>query len=189
MKGRCSVGSSVVASEVRQGLATSLDERDHAGVRLVDLIGRRRLAWYALARRMLDDAHAAEDCVQEALAVAWVHRADVRDERALEAWVRRILVRAVGARRRKRTDLPISSSSAAPTAVEDDVLDRWTLRQAIAMIEALPARQRTAVLDRLLDDRPYASIAVRMGCHEATARSLVRCGLERVRPELRTLVD
>ena len=138
---------------------------------------------------MLGDPHAAEDCVQEALEVAWAHRTEVRDARALDAWVRRILVRVVAARRRMPTDLPVSSAGAAVRAcMEDDVLDRWTLRQAIAMIEALPSRQRSAVLARLLDDRPYAVIAAGMGCREATARSLVRCGLQRVRPQLHALV-
>jgi RNA polymerase sigma factor (sigma-70 family) len=152
------------------------------------LIDARRLAWYGLARRITPDPQLAEDCLQQALLLAWRHRAQLRDAGAADAWVRRILVRTARGARAGAFTTPLELPS-RPGVVEERVLDRWSLAQAAALIEALPPRQRRAVLDRLVEDLPYSSIAERLGCTEATARSLVRFGLAHVRPRLRQAIS
>lgn len=153
---------------------------------LAALIAERRLAWYALARRIVGDPAAAEDCLHDALLLAWRHRGDLRDPGAAEAWVRRIVTRVAMAHQGARF-ASLSDETAASTATEDIALNRWTAAQAVALIEALPPRQRHAVLARLIDDQPYESVAERLGCTDTTARSLVRFGLAAVRPRLRRL--
>jgi RNA polymerase sigma-70 factor (ECF subfamily) len=151
------------------------------------LLESRRLAWYGLVRRQLRDPAAAEDALQEGLLLAWRHVDEVRDPATMEAWVRQVLVRFARRQTRQSADLPCTENRVNATAVEDRVLQRWSLAQAVAMIEALPPRQRAAVLRRCAHDEPYAAIASALACTEATARSLVRFGLSRVRPALRQL--
>lgn len=154
--------------------------RSATDAQFATLVANRQLAWYALSRRILRDPRAAEDALQEALLLAWQNRHQLRDAEALDAWIRRIVTR-VSLRRRESPPSPLAAEMPGPGVVESQVLDRWAARQAIAVIEALPPRQRAAVFSRLLEDRPYPSIAERLGCTEATARSLVRWGLQRVR--------
>ena len=58
----------------------------------------------------------------------------------------------------------------------------------IAAVRQLPPKQRTAVVQRYLLDRPYAEVATVVGCSEDAARQNVRAGLQRLRDELATEV-
>lgn len=151
------------------------------------LIRERRLGWYALARSSVSDPQLAEDCLQEALLLAWRHRHQVRDAARLDAWVRRILLRICRHHRASRAEEPLVLETAS--AAEDEALSRWSAGTAIALIEALPPRQRAAVLGRLVEDLPYSSIATGLECSEATARSLVRFGIHRLRPAVRAAIE
>jgi RNA polymerase sigma factor (sigma-70 family) len=53
-----------------------------------------------------------------------------------------------------------------------------------AAVRALPPKQRSAVVQRFLLDRPYAEIAETLECSEDAARQSVRAGLQRLRREL-----
>src|SRR5947209_10571040 len=101
------------------------------------LLESRRLAWYGLVRRQLGEHAAAEDALQDALLLAWRHLDQVRDPGALDAWVRQILVRTARRLRGQSKDAPLEESRRA-TEVEERVLQRWALAQAVALIEALP---------------------------------------------------
>jgi len=58
----------------------------------------------------------------------------------------------------------------------------------LAAVRELPPKQRTAVVQRYLLDRPYAEVAAVVGCSEDAARQNVRAGLQRLRHELATEV-
>jgi RNA polymerase sigma-70 factor (ECF subfamily) len=66
-----------------------------AGLEADDAVRRLLVAGLPQARRlatyMLRDPHDAEDAVQEAAALAWSRRRDLRDPQAVEAWFSRIL--------------------------------------------------------------------------------------------------
>jgi RNA polymerase sigma factor (sigma-70 family) len=62
--------------------------------------------------------------------------------------------------------------------------DRLADAELWAAVRALPPKQRTAVVQRHLLDRPYAEVAEVIGCSEAAARQSVRAGLARLRQEL-----
>lgn len=53
-----------------------------------------------------------------------------------------------------------------------------------AMLEQLPDEQRTAVRARILEERSYADVALRIGVSEATARKRVSRGLATLRERL-----
>jgi RNA polymerase sigma factor (sigma-70 family) len=59
-------------------------------------------------------------------------------------------------------------------------------RQALV---ALPGRERTAVVSRVLDGRGYAEVAALLDCSEPTARQLVSRGLRRVRAVLAAFLE
>ena len=149
-----------------------------------DACTRYRMSWYAAARRILVDPAEAEDCVQEALLAAWRHRHQLRDPAAVGSWVRVIVTRSALQRRAgRRSTVAISDEQADSQTLESVVLLRFEAAQAIALVEALPPRQRKAVLARLIDQTEYSALARSMSCSEATARSLVRHGLTRVRQQ------
>ena len=58
------------------------------------------------------------------------------------------------------------------------------MRRWWAPSRELPPKQRTAVVQRYLLDRPYAEVAAVVGCSEAAARQNVRAGLQRLRERL-----
>jgi RNA polymerase sigma factor (sigma-70 family) len=51
-------------------------------------------------------------------------------------------------------------------------------------VRRLPPKQRSAVVQRYLLDRPYAEIAAVIGSSEDAARQNVRAGLQRLRQEV-----
>jgi RNA polymerase sigma factor (sigma-70 family) len=51
-------------------------------------------------------------------------------------------------------------------------------------VRRLPPKQRSAVVQRYLLDRPYAEIAAVIGASEDAARQNVRAGLQRLRQEV-----
>ena len=51
-------------------------------------------------------------------------------------------------------------------------------------VRRLPPKQRSAVVQRYLLDRPYAEVAETLGCSEDAARQNVRAGLQRLRQEV-----
>lgn len=53
-----------------------------------------------------------------------------------------------------------------------------------ALVAALPAEQRDALIARVVDERPYAEIAVQLGCSEMVVRQRVSRGLARLRTGL-----
>jgi DNA-directed RNA polymerase specialized sigma24 family protein len=51
-------------------------------------------------------------------------------------------------------------------------------------VAGLPPKQRSAVIQRYVLDRPYAEIAGVIGCSQDAARQNVRAGLRRLRQEV-----
>ena len=128
--------------------------------------------------RIVRQKEAAEDAFQDALAVIWKKRDAVARHPNPQALILKMTVAAAcdACRRRRRRlahEIPglaeDRSADAAPPvtkAAEDRVL-RAEILEAIAR---LPERQATAVLLRVVEERPYEEIAAAMGCTEATVR-------------------
>jgi len=62
--------------------------------------------------------------------------------------------------------------------------DEGDEEQVSALLDDLPELQREAVVSRVLQERPYAEIAVGMACSEAVVRQRVRRGLLTLRNRL-----
>jgi RNA polymerase sigma factor (sigma-70 family) len=126
--------------------------------------------------------HDADDCFQETFIAALRAYPRLRADSNLRGWLFTIAHRKVvdHARRRARQAVPVAEPPEVGTLDPDRLADRdlWDA------VRALPPKQRTAVVQRYLLDRPYAEVAEVIGCTEAAARQNVRAGLRSLRAGL-----
>lgn len=130
--------------------------------------------------------HDGADCFQEAVISALRAYPRLHHAGNLRGWLFTIAHRKVvdHARRAGRSPVPVADVPDVAVADAPPVGDA-ALRSAV---RGLPPKQRTAVVQRYLLDRPYAEVATVVGCSEDAARQNVRAGLARLRQELATEV-
>jgi RNA polymerase sigma factor (sigma-70 family) len=131
--------------------------------------------------------HDGADCFQETVISALRAYPALRHADNLRGWLFTIAHRKVvdHARRVGRTAVPVADP---PEVVAADDLRLDGDAALLAAVRQLPPKQRTAVVQRYLLDRPYAEVAAVVGCSEDAARQNVRAGLQRLRQELATEV-
>lgn len=128
--------------------------------------------------------HDGADCFQETVISALRAYPDLRHRDNLRGWLFTIAHHKVvdHARRATRSAVPVAEPPEVP------VLDRSGDGLADAAlwrsVQALPPKQRSAVVQRYLLDRPYAEVAAVIGCSEDAARQNVRAGLARLRQDI-----
>ena len=128
---------------------------------------------------VLGDPEAAADIAQDVAVQALRHRASLRDETALDAWIHRIAARAAlkAARRdRSRRAAELAAVAARSGAREDEQLG-----PALAALAALPPRERAALTLRYVHDLDDDAIAAALGCRRGTVWSLLSRGRARLR--------
>jgi RNA polymerase sigma-70 factor (sigma-E family) len=136
------------------------------------------------------DRHDAEDLVQSALAHAYVRWGRIRDPRATEAYVRRILFRMAFRRSRRKasTEVPVgepaASSEVRGGAVPmDSVTDRLSVWP---LLQGLSSQQRAVVILRYYEDLTDDQIAEVLGCAPGTVKSHGNRALRSLRGTLAT---
>jgi len=153
-----------------------------------ELAERYRAEILAYLVRLLGDAHEAEDACQEALLRA--HRAFDRlgADANCRAWLYRIATNTAvdAARRRARraartVDADVDGIPAAAAVSPED---REHLRAVARAVEALPPRQRGALMLRQFQGLGYAEIAASLGGNEAAARANVYQAIRKLRTAL-----
>ncbi len=154
------------------------DERESAFRELVDQRGD------ALARTaylLAGDWGRGEDLLQSALATTWTHWGSLREPAAAEAYVRRCMARLATAwwRRRWRGEVPTGELPEAAGPSPYDAVD--TAATVVEALNALPARQRAALVLRYFDDLSEAETAAVLGCSVGTVKSATARGLQRLR--------
>lgn len=160
--------------------------RDHDD-EFAEFVVLRSPALHRTAYLMVGDRGLAQDLLQEALTKTYVAWPRLRDRSKAEAYARKaVTTTAIGWYRRRQW----SSERAAerlPDSTqpghEDQVADQEWLWQAL---QALPPRQRAALVCRFYDDLSEADTAAVMGCAPGTVKSQVSAGLNRLRRELRS---
>jgi RNA polymerase sigma-70 factor (ECF subfamily) len=137
---------------------------------------------FRLAARLLGDEAEAEDVLQEAYVRAYDAIAGVGFDRKarVETWLYRIVANgaldALRSRRRARARTVVAARSQAdPADTEERLAARSALRRLGALLEGLPADQRTALVLKELEGLPSREIALVLGCSEgAVEQRLVR---------------
>jgi RNA polymerase sigma-70 factor (sigma-E family) len=145
-------------------------------------LDERQLPLLRLAIALCGSRAAAEDVLQEVLLRAYVQWARISVLESPYGYVRKMLVNEhLSWRRRLIRQIPRAEieSEVAPDPAEriagrDELLRR---------VDALPARQRTAVILRYFEDLDDAEIARLMVCDPVAVRSYVSRGLKALRVE------
>jgi RNA polymerase sigma factor (sigma-70 family) len=126
--------------------------------------------------------HDGADCFQETVISALRAYPGVRNDENLRGWLFTIAHRKVIdlARRNSRHAIPMGDPPDTGHLERDPTGDD----ELWAAVRRLPPKQRSAVVQRYLLDRPYAEVAETLGCSEDAARQNVRAGLRRLREEV-----
>jgi RNA polymerase sigma-70 factor (ECF subfamily) len=142
--------------------------------------------------RRTSDPELAADLTAEVFAAALGAAGRFRPgERPAIAWLYGIAAHKLAdSRRRGRVEASARKRlSLEPLVLEDEDIARIEQlaggddneARLQAAVEALPSRQRDAVLARIVDERPYAEIASAMSCSELVVRKQVSRGLRNLR--------
>ncbi|CCH35444.1 SigE family RNA polymerase sigma factor [Actinosynnema sp. NPDC047251] len=151
-------------------------ERDREFSEFVDA---RALVLRRTAYLLCGDWHRAQDLVQTALTKLYIAWPRVRRDGAVDAYVRKILVRAAiddsrrGFRSRETVVESLPDSAAPDTAPAD-----FDVRDALA---ALPPGQRAVVVLRYWEDLSVTETARLLGRTEGTVKSQAAKGLAALR--------
>lgn len=132
--------------------------------------------------RIVRDPEDAKDALQEALATIWKRYGKVERHANPRALILRICLNAaydVLRRRIRRNRIlhsnPVSQLELDPaTCMGDRLSERERQAEILEAIRHLSAKQAQAFLMRILHEESYDTIAVALGCSEATARTHVK---------------
>lgn len=149
----------------------------------------------ATLRRKLGDAELAADLTAETFCQALLNAHRFQDTGGPAAgWVLGIARHAalrtwergrVEDRGRRRLGVERVAFSDASLERVEALVDSAALGNPVMRaLEALPERQREAIREHLLSDRPYPDVAARLGVPAATVRQRVSRGLARMRTNL-----
>lgn len=138
---------------------------------------------YRTALGVVREPALAADVTQEAYVAAYRHRRRYRGDAPSSAWLHRIVVnQALSALRRRRATPPMGDFS--PWTAPDDAgvtVARMALLQAL---DALPARQRAAVILRYYHDYDYATTARVLNTTSTNVGAMLSRALDRLRHAL-----
>ena len=167
-----------------------------------ELFVRQNLpAMLAVARRLLGDAGAAEDCVQEAFVKAF-QAIDTFEQRSrLATWLHRITVnQALTRLRQRRNEEPPLADHLLPdfdrlgfrieprwdSVPADELLDRQKIQEHVrAKISELPESYRSVLVLRDLEELSTAEVARMLDTSEGN----VKVRLHRARSALKVLLE
>jgi RNA polymerase sigma-70 factor (sigma-E family) len=154
----------------------------------------RRDAVRRTAYLLCGDWHRADDHAQAAFVALHRHWRRIRDRDALDAWMRKTLVRTVVDesrrpwRRERSTEDPVVTTAVADRAdgPADSVVTRHVLVDGLRVV---PPRQRAVLVLRFLEGLDVAATAEVLGCSEGTVKSQTAHGLAALRAALGDALD
>ena len=138
----------------------------------------------AVAFLILRDRPAAEDVVIETLLTAFERAGQVRDDRALRAWLLRIATnKALSVRRTESrvVRLDVVPDGAGTRDLARDATERIVLLDGIG---SLPIQMRAAVVLRYYADLSVEDVAAALGKSPNTIKAQLQTALDRLRVHL-----
>ena len=142
---------------------------------------------YRYCRALLSDPDEAQDALQNTMAAALRALPGEEREIALRPWLYRIAHNeAMTMVRRRPAPTPaIAADDLVAPSAQVGLEQRERMREMVSDLEALPDRQRGALVMRELSGLSYAEIASALGSAEATARQTVHEAREAMRESKR----
>lgn len=162
------------------------DEKDFA-----EYFAARRDAVRRSAYLLCGDWHRADDLAQTAFVALHRRWRKIRDRGALDAYVRRTLVRAVidESRRPWRRERFVEEMPERPSS-DGEVGDSVATRSALLNgLREVPPRQRAVLVLRFLEGLDVAATAEALKCSEGTVKSQTARGLTALREALGDTLD
>jgi RNA polymerase sigma-70 factor (sigma-E family) len=139
------------------------------------------------------DWHRADDLAQTAFVRLHRRWSSVRDPRAIDAYLRKTLVRVMidetrrpWRRERFVAEAPEPEARSGDPGHADEVVTRHTLVDALRRV---PPRQRAVLVLRFLEGLDVAATAETLGCREGTVKSQTAHGLTALRTVLGGALD
>ncbi len=166
-----------------------MDQRDEQ--EFAEYFAARREAVRRTAFLLCGDWHRADDFAQTAFVALHRRWRKVRDKQALDAYVRRTLVRAVidESRRPWRRERFVDEVPETPST-DGEIADSVATREAlVAGLKRVPPRQRAVLVLRFLEGLDVSAAAEALGCSEGTVKSQTSRGLEALREALGDTID
>jgi RNA polymerase sigma-70 factor (ECF subfamily) len=138
---------------------------------------------YSIGRRILRDASAAEDAVQETLIRCWRDLRSLRDPERFEPWLHRLLVNACydQARRKRRLDVAVTDIRADQADPADDYAAVAQRDELERLFLQLPVEHRAAVVLTHYVGLSALEAARILGVPPGTVYSRVHYGLRTMR--------
>ncbi|MGH4013559.1 MAG: SigE family RNA polymerase sigma factor [Pseudonocardiaceae bacterium] len=159
-----------------------------------DYFAARRDAVRRTAYLICGDWHRADDLAQTAFVALHRRWRKIRDRAALDAYVRRTLVRAAidESRRPWRREHPVEMlpEPVGAAAARDTVGDAVATRSALVDgLQQVPPRQRAVLVLRFLEGQSVTDVATILNCSEGTVKSQTARGLDTLRAVLGDALD
>lgn len=139
--------------------------------------------------RIVRDPDEAADTLQEALATTWKKLDRVRAHPNPHAFILKICIDAAYDTLRKRQrhhtqedpEVLHKVKASSDGSVSDKMIRKEIENEILHAVSRLPRKQASAVLMRIVQDEPYENIAIALGCSEATVRTHVLRGRDRLK--------
>ncbi|KRE96067.1 RNA polymerase subunit sigma-70 [Nocardioides sp. Soil774] len=164
-----------------------MTRRDPAA--FAEFVAARSAALHRTAYLMVGERGLAQDLLQEALTKTYVAWPRLRDPGKAEAYTRKAITTTAITwyRRRSWGERP---TAAFPEREHADHVDDLTIREVLwEALQALPPRQRAAIVLRFYEDLSEARTAEVLGCAPGTVKSQVSAGLRKLRDHLGERAD
>lgn len=163
---------------VRRARAGDRDAYDVLMTSVVDQL-------YRIARLVLRDYDSAEDAVQEALVRSWRDLPALRDPDRFEAWLNRILLRAIADESRRRQRFGLSMTVVRLEPASPDSTGAFADRDEIARVfDHLSIEHRTIVVLHHYLGMTVDEAATTIGVPVGTAKSRLHYATEALRAAL-----
>ena len=139
--------------------------------------------------RIVRNADVAEDCLQDALAVVWKKRFQIRLHSNPQALILKICLNAACdslrrlERMQRQTNLSQLDNAPAPPGHDADrnLAEREIAEQVQQAIRRLPRKRALAVMMRLIQEESFEAIAQALDCSEVTVRIHISKGRAQLR--------
>jgi RNA polymerase sigma-70 factor (ECF subfamily) len=156
----------------------------------------RRTSRLVYARLYMDtgNRHQAEDLLQETLLAAYRTLGQLEKPEGFRAWLLRIAQNtAIDAARRdqrqKRTADPEAIRVRESPSPEQQLEQHELQEQVLAVLRGLPEEYRLPITLRYLVGADYESIQTQMGLSNGSLRGLLHRGMQRLRAELKNVMN
>lgn len=154
---------------------------------------------HQVCERLLQDRSLADDAIQETLLAVRAHAGAFRVRRVPAAgdpdaqalrWIVRFTANCArmvrrGEHRAQRRGRDVRAASSASLVAPSDPQDQPERRLVLTAVDALPERERAALLLRVVSELPYEAVAQELSCPIGSAKTWVHRALTRLRRQLR----